>query len=82
MQIGNFTIWMTDKRAMALGFTHRGRLFGIIPGYVEDAGGELIWASKSDLLNPVEDFLSFIWVNLREIRGEEPYFLFIITGEI
>lgn len=73
------TIWMTAERAKSLGCTHRGRIWGIIPGFISEDG---LWVSRSDLLNPLEDLLGFLWVTMRQMRGEEPDFMFAVGKPI
>lgn len=80
MEIGNFTIWMTAARAKEIGCTHRGRFMGIIPGFIDP--DRVLWVSRSDLLNPIEDLLAVIWATMRELRGEEPDFMFEVGAEI
>lgn len=74
MNIGNFCIWMSAKEAASYGATHHARIFGIIPGFfgVDDS----IWIGRSDILNPIEGLLGFIWISMRRMRGEEPDFMF------
>lgn len=74
------TIWMTAKRAKELGCTHRARFLGLVPGFIEP--DQCIWVSRSDLLNPIEDVLNFIWQTMRWMRGEEPDFMFEVGAEI
>ena len=73
------TIFYTAKKAKAFGCTHRARFMGIVPGYVSDDG---LWVPVSDLLAPVEDLLSFIWCSMRQMRGEEPDFMFVVGKKI
>lgn len=74
MKIGNVSIWMGAKEAASYGATHHARLFGIVPGFYGE--GSNIWIGRSDLLNPFEDVLAFVWSAMRAIRGEEPDFMF------
>ena len=76
MKIGNISIWMTASEALDLGCTHHGIFFGLIPGFIDP--DRMLWVSRSDLLAPVEDFLSAIWSTFRALRGEEPDFMFEI----
>jgi len=73
-------IWTTAAEARALGCTHHARIFGIIPGFYSVP--ENIWVPRSDLLNPVEDALAFIWTTMRQMRGDEPDFMFSLGREI
>ena len=75
-----FQFWITADQAKQLGCTHHARMFGIIPGFFSPEMG--LWVSRSDLLNPIEDALSWLWVTIRQLRGEEPDFGFRLTGEI
>lgn len=77
-----FSFWNSATKARAIGFTHRARVFGIVPGFLKDPYGECCWMNRSDLLNPIEDLLSFFWVNMRIARGDEPDFGFMILGEL
>lgn len=70
----SFQFWISGKRAKQLGCTHRARFMGIIPGFFNPDSN--LWISRSDLLNPIEDLLSDLWVWMREMRGEEPDFMF------
>lgn len=63
-------IYNSPSKARSLGCTHRARVFGIVPGYFDI--DRHLWVPLSDLLNPVEDLLSFIWVTMRRLRNEEP----------
>jgi hypothetical protein len=67
--------FVTSNDAREMGFTHHAWLLGIVPGFVVDDGG-LVWCSRSDILNPVEDFLMWIWVNMQEAKGIAPSFSF------
>lgn len=73
-------VWISAKAAKEMGCTHRARFMGIIPGFYGES--ESLWVSRSDLLNPIEDFLAFIWTSMRAMRGEEPDFMFEIGEEI
>lgn len=75
-----FSIWVSSRRAKSLGCTHRARFMGIIPGFLAPSDGT--WVSRSDLLNPIEDILCFIWVNIRLMRGEDPDFMWWVGQEI
>ena len=75
-----FKFWVKPEEAAGHGCTHHARFMGIIPGFLDPAGG--LWISRSDLLNPVEDFLCFIWVNMRLLRGEEPDFMWEVRHPI
>ena len=75
-----FTLWMSAKRAADIGCTHHARFMGIIPGFIEPS--QALWVSRSDLLNPIEDLLVWLWVTMREMRGDEPDFMFAIGREI
>lgn len=73
-------VWISAEKAASLGCTHRARFMGIIPGFIEP--DEMVWVSRSDLLNPIEDLLCFIWAAMRQMRGEEPDFMFEIGEPI
>lgn len=53
-----------------MGATHHARLHGIIPGYTRDVG-DFMWLPKSDLLNPLEDALSWFNDTLLSLSGRE-----------
>jgi hypothetical protein len=74
------TLWMTAARARELGCTHHARIFGLIPGFWSDE--QSLWVSRSDLLNPVEDALAWLWMLTRAMRGEEPDFMLAVGREI
>lgn len=76
-----FQFWVSGQKAKDLGCTHHARMFGIVPGFVtlEDIP---MWVSRSDLLNPIEDVLGFLWVSLRQMRGEDPDIAISIGREI
>ena len=74
------SIWTSAAKAKQLGCTHHARFMGIIPGFFGIDTD--VWVSRSDLLNPLESLLVFIWVSMRQMRGEEPDFMFEIMGEI
>lgn len=73
--------WITERRAREMGCTHKARSLGIIPGfYGEDAS---LWVSRSDLLNPVEDALTWLWVQAWMLfRDDEPQFMFQVGRRI
>jgi hypothetical protein len=73
-------MWVSKAKAKELGCTHHALFMGIIPGFYGDADG--LWVSRSDLLNPLESLLVFLWTSLRVIRGEEPDFMFMVSREI
>jgi hypothetical protein len=75
-------LWVTPNRARAIGCTHYARSFGIIPGFYGEEGQDALWLPRSMLLIPVENLLAFIWMTMREMRGEEPDFMFQIRGKI
>ena len=76
-----FMWWCSAHRARRyFGCTHHARYMGIIPGFIEPESG--LWVSRSDLLNPVEDAVTYLWVWTRQMRGEEPDFMFAIGREI
>jgi hypothetical protein len=80
MQIGRFTLWCSAERALSYGATHRARVHGVIPGFLNPETG--VWIPRSDLLDPVDTVLAYIWVMLRQLRGEEPDFMFLVGEEI
>ena len=71
--------WISAETAKSYGCTHRARMHGVIPGFWSDDG---LWVSRSDLLNPFEDLLSWVWVNLRLMRGEDPDFMIMKGRQI
>lgn len=73
-------VWVSAAQAKELGCTHRARFMGIIPGFFSEADG--LWVSRSELLNPLEDFLAFIWAAMRQMRGEDPDFMFEVGRPI
>lgn len=73
-------VWVTERQAKAIGCTHHARFMGIIPGFFLEA--DALWVSRSDLLNPIESLLVFLWVTLRQLRGEEPDFMFEVRRPI
>lgn len=73
-------VWISAKAAKEMGCTHRARYLGVIPGFY--GPDRNLWVSRSDLLNPIEDLLSFIWVWLREWRGEDPDFMFEVGAAL
>jgi len=73
-------IWVSERQARAIGCTHKARMHGIIPGFFSE--GEGLWVSRSDLFNPIEDALTALWVFMREWRGEDPDFLFVVGRPI
>jgi len=75
-----FSLWTTPAKAAALGCTHRACFFGLIPGFINPDDG--LWVSRSDLLAPIEDALAWAWCITRELRGEEPDFMFAVGGPI
>ena len=73
-------IWVTSSMAREYGCTHKARIFGIVPGFIEPETA--LWVSRSDLLAPIEGALAFFWATLRQMRGEEPDFMFEVGPEI
>lgn len=51
--------WVSEAQAREMGCTHKARIFGIIPGFWNDDMHS--WVSRSDILNPVEDALGWLW---------------------
>ena len=76
----SFSLWTTPAKAAALGCTHRARFLGVIPGFMNLDDG--LWVSRSDALAPVEDALARVWCIMRELRGEEPDFMFAVGRPI
>jgi hypothetical protein len=74
------TIWMTARRAKALGCTHYAWFMGLVPGFFDPVS--CLWVSRSDLLIPVEEALAWMWATMRRLRGEEPDFAFRLGREI
>lgn len=54
-----FRLWVSARQARAAGCTHRGWLFGIVPGFLHPDAG--LWISRSHLLTPLEDWLRLVW---------------------
>ena len=73
-------LWMTARKAAELGCTHHARFLGVVPGFFSP--DESLWVARSDLLAPIEDLLSWLWVGMHELRGEEPDFLFMVGEPI
>ncbi len=73
-------VWVSAKHAKEFGCTHHAKFMGLIPGFFSEENG--LWVSRSDLLNPIEDALAFIWAAMRQMRGEEPDFMFAIGKPI
>jgi hypothetical protein len=73
-------IYYSKTKAKELGATHRAWMHGIIPGYFNPETNH--WVPLSDWLNPIEDGLTGMWVFMRQMRGEEPDFMFSIGGEL
>lgn len=83
MRIGNFLIWCSAAEAKAIGCTHTARMWGIIPGFSSGPDDpDMLWVSRSDALNWVEDLLSRIAAMVAESRGDDPIFAFKIGGPI
>lgn len=80
MQLGNFTIWCSSKRARELGATHHARMYGLIGGFWGEEHN--VWIMRSDLLIPLEEALSWMWAFTCWCRGQEPDFMFEILREI
>jgi len=80
MRIGNVEIWRSASQAKTQGAIHSARFMGIIPGFYGEDNS--LWISRSDLLNPIEDALVWVWVTMREMRGEEPDFMFDVGRPI
>lgn len=76
----SITIWRGSEDARSYGATHHAWFMGIIPGFWGEE--QSIWVPRSDLLCWLEDALSFIWVNMRLLRDEEPDFMVSIGREI
>jgi hypothetical protein len=75
-------LWVSPSKAREIGCTHYARSFGIIPGFYGEEGMDALWLPRSSLLVPIENLLAFLWVTLREMRGEEPDFMFQIRGTL
>lgn len=73
-------LFITAAKAKEIGCTHHAMLFGLIPGFVNPEN--FLWVSRSDLLNPIEDFVAFMWATLRQLRGEEPDFMCAVGRQI
>lgn len=72
--------WVSTDLARGFGCTHRAKFMGIIPGFFNPQTS--LWVSRSDLLNPLEDALAWVWANMRIMRGEEPDFMFSVGRPI
>lgn len=71
--MSGFTLWVSKRKAAEYGCTHHARIFGMIPGFVGDIETDCpMWVSRSDLLNPVEDAIGFLWSFIQATRGDEP----------
>jgi hypothetical protein len=77
----NFQWWVSASKAKSLGCTHRARFLGLIPGFCS-TGDVPMWVSRSDLLNPLEDLVGFIWSVAQANKGDEPSFMFKVGAEI
>jgi hypothetical protein len=73
-------VWVTKRKAKEFGCSHSALFMGIIPGFYNP--DESLWVSRSDILNPIEDMLSFIWAIWCDIRGTEPMFMIAVRDEI
>ena len=74
------TLWITARQAREIGCTHYAWHTGLIPGFLNPTTGD--WASRSDLLNPIEDALCWLWVNSLLLCGRAPHFRFVLGREI
>lgn len=72
--------WVTKSAARSYGCTHRALFMGIIPGFFNPT--DSMWVSRSDILNPIEDLLSFIWAIWCDLRGIEHGFMIEVGEEI
>jgi hypothetical protein len=81
MRIGSFSVWTSEAEALEVGATHHARIFGVIPGFCSE-GEAPIWISRSDLLNPIEDVVRFLWAVVQAVHGEEPSFMFQVRRPI
>lgn len=75
-----FQWWVSADKARALGCTHRARFLGVIPGFFSEK--DSMWVSRSDLLNPFEDLVAWLWFTIRSARDEEPAFVFAVGKPI
>lgn len=73
-------MWVSKAKAKELGCTHHALFMGVIPGFYGE--NDNLWVSRSDLLNPIEILLVFLWATFQEIRGEEPNFMFAVSRPI
>lgn len=74
------SLWVTARHARALGCTHHARFLGLVPGFFNP--DTAVWVSRSDLLNPIEDLLSLMWVTMNQTRGDEPEFFWALGKPI
>lgn len=75
-----FQWWVSTEKARSIGCTHRARFMGLVPGFINPETN--LWVARSDLLNWLSDALAFVWVFMRELRGEEPDFMFVVGPRI
>lgn len=80
--IGDFAIWRSTEDAKKLGATHKARLWGIVPGFVDYDSEPLLWAPRTDLLNWLEDVLDVINASLAELADEDHVTAFRILDPI
>lgn len=73
--------WVSAEAAKKMGCTHYARLHGLIPGFctVDDIP---MWVSRSDLLNPIEDAISALWIATQRFLGIEESWSFSVGREI
>jgi hypothetical protein len=67
-------LWVSEDAARAQGCTHRGLMFGLVPGFFDPDRG--IWVSRSLLFLPLEDWLRVVWA----WRGRAAVGEFVVCG--
>lgn len=80
MRIGSIMIWCSPAEASALGATHHAWSLGLVPGYFNPHTN--LWVSRSDVLNPIEGVLVWLWVQFSAVMGREPEFAFFVGDPI
>lgn len=63
-------LWTTQRQAIAAGYSVRGLLFGVVPGFYDPEADA--WRSRSDLLRPVEMMAARVWGIFADVTGRDP----------
>ena len=74
--------YVSPAMAAEMGATHYARIHGVIPGYFGERDGMPLWISRSDLLNPIEDALSFLARFAHSLSGDDEHTVFDVCVEI